>query len=170
MQALADRYERLIDSRPGGPAVTLQVDLERAALLEIGIELFAWLDGDEAWLHTLLKSALSPLILEIRSDLRPEGAAMDVLRAPWELLALPKGVLPGREGFLAGDVTLCYAPFRCLGDPLTPSELDDYRLGVVFMASAPRGPRELDFEAEEMAILRATGPTSDLDLFGRGFG
>lgn len=31
------------------------------------------------------------------------------------------------------------------------------------MASAPRGQHELDFEAEEMAVLRAAGATS-LDL------
>jgi hypothetical protein len=41
--------------------------------------------------------------------------------------------------------------------------LDDYRLGVAFMAAAPRGARDLDFEAEEAAIMQAAG--ENLDLF-----
>ena len=47
--------------------------------------------------------------------------------------------------------------------PRPPPDLDDYRLGVAFMAAAPRGRRPLDFEAEEAAIMVAAG--RDLDLF-----
>ena len=41
--------------------------------------------------------------------------------------------------------------------------LDGFRLGLAFMASSPRGQHELDFEAEEAAILAAVGETR-LDL------
>ena len=41
--------------------------------------------------------------------------------------------------------------------------LDRFRLGLAFMASSPRGQHELDFEAEEAAILAAVGE-SRIDL------
>ena len=82
----------------------------------------------------------------------PEWAA---LHAPWELLA-------DQAGFLAADAHLRYAPARRLGKPAAPPALDDYRLGVAFMAAAPRGAQPLDFEAEEAAIMVAAG--RDLDL------
>jgi len=41
--------------------------------------------------------------------------------------------------------------------------LDGFRLGLAFMASSPRGQHELDFEAEEAAILHAVGD-SRIDL------
>ena len=52
---------------------------------------------------------------------------------------------------------------RRLGPPLDRPPLDQFRLGLAFMASAPRGQHELDFEAEEAAILAAVGETR-LDL------
>ncbi|MBO3737628.1 tetratricopeptide repeat protein [Actinoplanes sp. NEAU-H7] len=48
---------------------------------------------------------------------------------------------------------------RRLGAPEDAPPLDDFRLGLMFMASAPRGQHELDFEAEESAILTAVGDT-----------
>ena len=41
--------------------------------------------------------------------------------------------------------------------------LDEFQLGLAFMASSPRGAQELDFEAEEAAILAAVGE-SRIDL------
>ena len=46
---------------------------------------------------------------------------------------------------------------RRLGAPAEPRGLDGFRLGLAFMASSPRGQSELDFEAEEAAILSAVG-------------
>ncbi|MFE7077208.1 CHAT domain-containing protein, partial [Streptomyces sp. NPDC057620] len=88
--------------------------------------------------------------------MRPSTAAWALLRAPFELLAAPEG------GFLAAASKL-FAVARRLGQPSEAPALDDYRLGVAFMASAPRGQHELDFEAEESAILNAVGGAS-LDL------
>ncbi len=52
---------------------------------------------------------------------------------------------------------------RRLGAAAPPRSLDGFRLGLAFMASAPRGQHELDFEAEEAAILTAVGE-SRIDL------
>jgi CHAT domain-containing protein len=78
-----------------------------------------------------------------------------LLRAPWELLA-------DQQGFLAGDVGLGFSPVRRLGRQVAPSALDKHRLGLVFMAASPRGARELDYEAEETAIMEVVGNKLDL--------
>ncbi|HTW27994.1 MAG TPA: CHAT domain-containing protein, partial [Acetobacteraceae bacterium] len=129
-----------------------------AALLAIGRALYAWLDGAGGWLAGLLRDLSPPFAFEIRGALQPDEADWAVLHAPWELLA-------DALGFLALDAELRYAPARRLGRPASAPALDDYRLGIAFMAAAPRGARELDFEAEEAAIMAAAGPDQDLDLF-----
>ena len=129
---------------------------DRAALLAIGRELYAWLQGDEGWLDKLKQQQPRPFLLEIRGPLQPNAAEWAVLHAPWELLAEPSG------DFLAADAELRYAPARRLGSPTKAPELDKFRLGVAFMAAAPRGQQELDFEAEEAAIMAAAGERLDL--------
>ncbi|MEV0473884.1 CHAT domain-containing protein, partial [Streptomyces prunicolor] len=127
------------------------------ALLAVGRELYRWLDGDLGQLTRLLDEASAPLVFEVRAQAKPSAAAWALLRAPFELLAAPEGE------FLAAEKSKLFAVARRLGRPSTAEPLDGYRLGVAFMASAPRGQHELDFEAEEMAILNAVGETS-LDL------
>ena len=77
-----------------------------------------------------------------------------MLRAPFELLAPPRD---GRgSGLLAEDE----CPVFCgaaAGPAGTRPALDGFRLGLAFMASSPRGQHELDYEAEEAAILGAVG-------------
>ncbi|MFD3600378.1 CHAT domain-containing protein [Streptomyces sp. NPDC058656] len=126
------------------------------ALLAVGRELYRWLDGDRGQLTRLLDEASAPTVFEVRAPARPSAAAWALLRAPYELLAAPEG------GFLA-EAPKLFAVARRLGQPSPAQTLDGYRLGVAFMASAPRGQHELDFEAEEMAILNAVGGSS-LDL------
>ncbi|MFF4537946.1 CHAT domain-containing protein [Streptomyces aureus] len=126
------------------------------ALLAVGSELYRWLDGDLGQLTRLVDGASAPLVFEVRASARPSAAAWALLRAPYELLAAPEG------GFLAEAPEL-FAVARRLGQPSPAQALDGYRLGVAFMASAPRGQHELDFEAEELAIFNAVGETS-LDL------
>ncbi|MEU5294058.1 CHAT domain-containing protein [Streptomyces umbrinus] len=126
------------------------------ALLAVGRELYRWLDGDLGQLTRLLDEASAPLVFEVRAPARPSAVAWALLRAPFELLAVPEG------GFVA-EAPKLFAVARRLGHPSPAQALDGYRLGVAFMASAPRGQHELDFEAEEMAILNAVGETS-LDL------
>ncbi|WP_302828563.1 CHAT domain-containing protein [Streptomyces sp. BV286] len=126
------------------------------ALLAVGRELYRWLDGDLGQLTRLLDEASAPMVFEVRAPARPSAAAWALLRAPYELLAAPGG------GFLA-EAPKLFAVARRLGHPNPAPALDGHRLGVAFMASAPRGQHELDFEAEETAILHAVGQTS-LDL------
>jgi CHAT domain len=128
---------------------------DATALLAIGQALYAWLDGAEGWLAELRPHLRPPFLLEIQAPLEPTRPEWEVLHAPWEVLA-------DKAGFLAEDAQLRYAPARRLGKPATPPDLDDYRLGVAFMAAAPRGAQALDFEAEEAAIMAAAG--RDLDL------
>ncbi len=119
------------------------------ALLALGRELLAWLDGSGGW-WAALRTATPPLSLEVRGAPSPEADDWTVLRAPWEALA-------GEEGFLAEDSGLRYAPARRLGTPAAPAALDEHRLAITFMASSPRGAQELDYEAEELALMNVTG-------------
>ncbi|MFF9581665.1 CHAT domain-containing protein [Streptomyces achromogenes] len=145
LNAVADQY---VDA--------VRTGSREQALLAVGRELYRWLDGDLGQLTRLLDAAPAPLMFEVRASARPSAAAWALLRAPFELLAAPEG------GFLAEAPEL-FAVARRLGQPGPVQAPDGYRLGVAFMASAPRGQHELDFEAEEMAILKAVGETS-LDL------
>ena len=87
----------------------------------------------------------------------PSDRAWAVLHAPFELLARPGG------GFLAQDTLIRFCVVRRLGPVGQRPRPGCYRLGLAFTASSPRGQHELDFEAEEAAILDAVGETR-LDL------
>jgi len=128
---------------------------DRAALLGLGRELYRWLDGEEGWLGALRRQLRPPWVLELRAGSQPDVATLSVLQAPWELLA-------DADGFLAENALLRFAVARRLGAPSSGIKLDDYRLGVGFMAAAPRGAVELDYDAEEAAILAAP---DEVDLF-----
>ena len=123
----------------------------------LGRELYTWLDGDSRQLAGLLEAAGAPVVFEVAGPRSPSVRAWAVLRAPWELLARPDGGLLAEDGLTRLCVT------RRLGARTGPGRLDGYRLGLAFMASAPRGQRELDYEAEEAAVLAAVGETR-LDL------
>jgi hypothetical protein len=128
------------------------------ALFDLGQALYRWLDGPEGWLGELRPRLTAPFLFDIMASLQPEPEQLPVLLAPWELLA-------DETGFLAEDALLRYAPARRLGFPnpnLRPAPPVPYRLGIAFMAASPRGARELDYEAEEIAILKAA--KSDIDL------
>ncbi|MEU7619587.1 tetratricopeptide repeat protein [Micromonospora rifamycinica] len=126
-------------------------------LTGLGRALHGWLDGEQGQLTELLRRASTPLTFEVQGPRTPSDRQWTVLRAPFELLARPDG------GFLAADALLRFGVVRRLGAPGVRPALDAYRLGLGFMAAAPRGQHELDFEAEEAAILRAVGETR-LDL------
>ncbi|MFE4514033.1 CHAT domain-containing protein [Kitasatospora sp. NPDC056783] len=145
LTGVAGRY---VDAVRGGS--------RREVLLALGRELYGWLDGDRRWLTRLLDEAAAPVLFEVRGPRRPSAAEWALLRAPVELLATPGG------GFLVEEPEQ-FAVARRLGRPGPADPLDDRRLGVAFMASAPRSQHELDYEAEELAILGAVGETG-LDL------
>ncbi|MGM7643936.1 CHAT domain-containing protein [Nocardia sp. JW2] len=140
LDELTARYARLVHSRA-----------EDGALLSVGRELFDWLDGPERQLSGLLDRAPAPLVFEVRGPRSPTESAWAMLRAPWELLAA------AGTGFLAADELVRFSVVRRLGQAASGPEPCDFRLGLAFMASAPWGQHELDFEAEEAAILEAVG-------------
>ncbi|WP_327011724.1 tetratricopeptide repeat protein [Dactylosporangium sp. NBC_01737] len=146
LQSLTARYVQAVRSRSNAEV-----------FVDLGRELYRWLDGESGQLAGLLAVATAPLVFEVQAPARPSEPAWSVLRAPFELLADPAG------GFLAADVLLRFGVARRLGVPTAPPEPDGYRLGLAFMASSPRGQVELDFEAEEAAILTAVGDAR-LDL------
>ncbi|GGN06478.1 tetratricopeptide (TPR) repeat protein [Actinoplanes campanulatus] len=142
LRALADRYVQAVHAHAGD-----------ATFVALGRDLYAWLDGDQAQLSDLLTQVRAPATFEVRAPKDPPDQVWAVLRAPFEVLARPQG------GFLAEDALIRFEVVRRLGRAETPPALDDHRLGLMFMASSPRGQFELDFEAEETAILDAVGDT-----------
>ena len=99
LTGLAARYVRAVRARP-----------HDGVLIGLGRELYEWLDGDEGQLARLLEKAPRPVVFEVRGPRSPSEAGWAVLRAPWELLALP-----GDEGFLAADALDRFCVVRRLG-------------------------------------------------------
>jgi tetratricopeptide (TPR) repeat protein/CHAT domain-containing protein len=146
LEGFAAHYGQLLKSRNAA-----------AGLLALGHNLFGWLDGDLGELNKLLQQAPRPVRFEIcAANFVPTSAEWSLLRAPWELLA-------NEHGFLARDFGLGFVPVRRLGRQVAAPALDQHRLGLVFMAASPDGALELDYEAEETAIMEAVGSTK-LDL------
>lgn len=117
-------------------------------LLDIGAEMFEWIDQDgalSAW------KGASERVLNIVAHGDQEGGLADaLLAAPWELLSMG-------ETFLAAE----QEPFVVVRSCVPPSEnlLPQHRdLALLFMAAAPEGNDLLDFEQEEASILAATTP------------
>ncbi|MBO3741914.1 tetratricopeptide repeat protein [Actinoplanes flavus] len=141
LQGVAGRYVEAIRARA-----------DDAVFVGLGRELFGWLDGGGEMVSARWERATAPMVFEVRAPQSPSAAVWAVLRAPWEVLA-------DQNGFLAADGLRRFEVVRRLGTPTAAPPLDDLRLGLMFMASAPRGQHELDFEAEESAILTAVGDT-----------
>ncbi|MGI5238759.1 tetratricopeptide repeat protein [Dactylosporangium sp. CA-139066] len=123
----------------------------RDTFLGLGQELYSWLDGDGGGLGAVVAGP-GPVVFEVQASASPSSAGWAVLRAPWELLAAPSS-----GGFLVEDGLLRLCVVRRLGRPVGGGKLDGFRLGLGFMASSPRGRDDLDYEAEEAAILSAVG-------------
>jgi len=123
----------------------------------LGSEIYTWLDGDERWLAALRDNADAPVVAEFAVADTSAETDRRFLEVPWELAATG-------DGYLAADPALIWAPLRRIGARGTPLAADPkHRLGVMFMAAAPAGQSELEIEAEEAAILRATAALG-LDL------
>jgi CHAT domain-containing protein len=129
-------------------SLILRAGANAASVLTLGRQLYAWLDGDQGQLTTLIGQVPKPFVFEVQGPTKPSRSEWALLRVPFELLA-------NADGFLAQDALLRFCPVRRLGPSKSPPPPDPHRLGLVFMASAPRGQVELDYEAEETAILDA---------------
>jgi hypothetical protein len=135
LAAWATRYD---------PAAARDAEGELSA---IGQEMFAWLD--EAGWASGWADGPGDRALEIRVRRRDDPREVALLDAPWELLARDSGPL-------ALDETQLFAVARRIGVPAAAWEPRDHDLQLMFMAAAPQGQAELDFEREEAAVLAAT--------------
>ncbi|MDJ0631456.1 MAG: CHAT domain-containing protein [Rhodobacter sp.] len=121
------------------------------ALREIGAEMFGWLDTGGA-LGGWMKQARRVLqILPDDKDSAPDLASA-LLEAPWEVLH--------HKGFLAQDPSRLFVVSRRVLKAAEPWEPRHGDLRMMFMAAAPEGASELDFEAEEVSIINATNSTT----------
>ena len=133
--ALAKRYDKAV--RKDDPD----------ALPAVGRELLSLLDAS-GW-GTAWTRAAGARSLEIRVADPALPLAAALLDAPWELLATA-------NGFLADDDSQLFELTRRIGAPAPAAEPRYADLQLMFMAAAPVGADELDFEAEEGAVLKAT--------------
>ncbi len=137
LKAWAQDYRRAVRSR------------DQPQFLSLGRAIFNWLDVN-GWASAWAKET-GPRTLEIAVVDAESEAERALLDLPWETLA-------SERGFLAADAIQPFVVFRGIGrarnaTPMEPAYRD---LRMLFMAASPEGQRELDFEAEEAAILEAT--------------
>ena len=103
LTGLAGRYVRAVQSRSGD-----------GVFVELGRDLYRWLDGDQGQLSGLLERAARPVVFEVAGPRLASEAAWAVLRAPFELLAWPEG------GLLAEDALARFCVTRRLGPAQQP--------------------------------------------------
>ncbi|HEY9850657.1 MAG TPA: tetratricopeptide repeat protein [Leptolyngbyaceae cyanobacterium] len=120
--------------------------LGRPALVEIGKQLFFWLDGNGRWLSRAIeKTKDDGLILAI-------DAGQKLAHLPWE-------VLHDDIDFLVKRVNPVTIPIRQVGwvEETKPNIIEARPLRVLFMATSPQEVEPvLDFEREEARILEDT--------------
>src|SRR5271170_598163 len=116
----------------------------------IGREMFDWLDGQGDWASSWAGQIGDDRQLEIRIAGTGDAREVALLDAPWELLASAK------EGPLAIDLVRLFIVSRRVGAKAAPWEPRHGDLQLMFMAAAPEGASDLDYEAEEAGILAAT--------------
>lgn len=138
----ATRIERWVERY-----ASLGLDARDEEIQALGNELFEGLAaGEHRWLADAL--ARVDALAFIARDEAPAGRAF--LDLPWELLCGPAGWLA------AEPFPILRRVLRDEGEETGEVNPSRYRLLVLFMASAPHGTSELDFEGEEARILRAT--------------
>ena len=118
-------------------------------LLSIGIEIFDWLD-ESGWASQWFRGT-GDRVLEIAVEEAESEISNALLDLPWEILA-------HKGDFLISDPSQLFEVFRSIkreknAQPQEPAHRD---IALMFMAASPRGQQELDYEAEEAAILDAT--------------
>ncbi|MBM4431308.1 MAG: CHAT domain-containing protein, partial [Chloroflexi bacterium] len=119
------------------------------ALLKLGEELFAWLNGPEQFLSRLLNTVQPPLLSEFAVSRQDSAEARAFLDAPWELLA-------AQHEHWALSPNHAFCPLRRIGQSLDPPDPAPYRLSLVFLAASPRAETSLDYEGEEASFLLST--------------
>ena len=128
-----------------------------ADIIELGRQMYRWLDDGSAWLGRARERGVTPpWVVNFIVPVAPQPLEMAFLEAPWE-------VLSDAAGLLAADRSLVFCPVRRLGRPATEEPPSRQRLSAVFMTALPEGNGDLAFEAEEAAVLdAAAGAGMDL--------
>lgn len=137
LQTWAKQYERAVTTN------------DQPLLLGLGTELCTWLNST-GWASGWVRG-LGDRILEIAVDNPSSDAAAALLDVPWEVLVYD-------NDFLAADEQQTFIMYRSIARrPQAVPVAVTYRdLAIMFMAAAPDGQRELNFEDEEAAIIKAT--------------
>ena len=119
-----------------------------STLLELGREIFGWLDSGEWAGRWAAPSGTRQL--EITADATPTEDEQRLLNLPWEILA-------DGEGHLAVSAMQQFEVWRRVGPAGVPVKPRHGDLALLFMAASPRnGGPEIDPDDEEAAIRRAT--------------
>jgi len=132
----AERYRRAVRVHNNDPLP----ELGREMLNAVGK---GWSIGP--W----VQSGTPTLTVLSRPGAEAEELAEKLLLAPWELLA-------DGNGFLAQNQSRLFTVARRIGDTGTLWTPERRDFALLFMAAAPEGESELDYEGEETAILDAT--------------
>ena len=134
----------------------IRADKSASALAPLGAAMFTWLNGTQKWLESQFQSLTGDFAVEFRTPPHPSADERLFLDAPWELLGDGSGLLAERSKH-----AFCVA--RRLGPAAKPMSAAPGHSDVaaLFMAAAVEGQTDLDYEAEEIAIIDAT---SGLDL------
>ena len=122
-----------------------------AAIQSVGTEMFDWLNQNgvlSEWLSGGTRE------LEVRVGATQKGELAEaLLDAPWEVLC--------RKNIFLAEETALFSVARRVGRQGTPVEPQHRDLSLMFMAAAPDGQHDLDYEREESAILDATRAKDD---------
>ena len=131
-------------------AAVVGTPAEADELLELGLQLGAWIDGEQQWLGRLLERVVPPLVLELRVGARLEARDHAILDVPWELVAAADGAAPRH---LALDPAIRLSVVRRIGAPGEPRPPQPYRLSVVFMAALPAAIDGLEVDQRDCEFL-----------------
>ena len=134
----------LLESWAGRYAKSVETG-DQDRVRDIGREMLQWLNQGNVLSEWLADSQRKLVIALTTGDENTDA----LLAAPWEVLA-------DENGFLAEDRMKLFLPLRRVAPEATITEPDHLDLSLLFMAAAPEGQHELDYEAEEAAILEAT--------------
>ena len=128
-------------------------DQEKDILKTTGQDIYNWLNSSRSTLTQMFqKMSISshkiPYVFEFSIPAQPDENELIFLEIPWEIIADNKGFLAGREG-------LAFCPVRRIGVQEKSDKPHPYWMSTLFMAAAPDGQVNLNFEYEEASILRA---------------
>lgn len=117
-------------------------------LLNIGKEIYEWINDKNNWFEKYLVSLKTPLFIVLQIPRKSTKVQKAFIEVPWEIIA-------DENNFLALNPNLGICPIRCIGEPdKNKRPKPKYILKTIFMASSPVNTSNvLAFEEEESSIL-----------------